>query len=151
MKKLLLEKAKKILDTRMQEAWDATQATQNAINTETKSSAGDKYETSRAMGQQERDRHAQSYEKTRLERIILEKIDIDKKNKVVALGALVETSLGNFFLSVSLGKIILEEQEDLPTFWLISTQSPLGMLFLGKEIGEICIFQNKEYIIKNIL
>ena len=150
MKKQLLETAKKILDIRMQEAWDAMQATQNAINTETKSSAGDKYETSRAMGQQERDRHAQSYEKTRLERIILEKIDIDKKHKVVALGALVQTSLGDFFVSVSLGKVVLEE-ENSPIFWLISTQSPLGMIFLGKKVGEICIFQNKNYTITNIL
>ncbi len=151
MKKIILEKAKNILDLRMQEAWNAMEATQNAINTDTKSSAGDKYETSRAMGQQERDRHAQSYEKTRLERIILEKMDTDKKHKVVALGTLVQTSLGDFFVSVSLGKVILEDEENSPVFWLISTQSPLGMLFLGKKVGEICVFQSKKYVINNIL
>ena len=51
MKLLLLNTIKAQLDEKIQVALQAMKAAQESANAETKSSAGDKYETGRAMGQ----------------------------------------------------------------------------------------------------
>jgi hypothetical protein len=65
---------KSLLDERMQVAWTAMEAAQESANDQGKSSMGDKYETSRSMGQLDRNMHARQYEQVRQERLILERI-----------------------------------------------------------------------------
>ncbi len=73
-KKELTEYMKGLLDARMQVAWEAMEAAQDSANDQSKSSAGDKYETARSMGQLDRNMHARQYEQVRQERVILERI-----------------------------------------------------------------------------
>ena len=65
MKATILIYVKNYLDQRMQTSLDAMNAAQESANGESKSSAGDKYETSRAMGHLDRDMHARMYQQTR--------------------------------------------------------------------------------------
>ena len=147
MKKTLLEKIKSMLDERMKIAFDAMQAAQNSANEEGKSSAGDKYETGRAMAQIERDKYAKQYELARQDRNILERIDEKQAFQQVGVGALVHTSAGWFFLAVSAGLVKIEEKEIL----VISPQSPLGALLFGKKVGEKFVFREKENTILTII
>ena len=122
------------------------QNAQDSANEETKSSAGDKYETGRAMAQIERDRHAQLFDQLRQERAVLDRIDPDFVFQRVGLGALVTTSVGVFFVSVSAGMVVVEGQKVIA----MSPQSPLGASLMGKQAGDSFLFQQKKGIIEGL-
>ena len=140
MKSTILQYVKTYLDQRMQTSLDAMNAAQESANGESKSSAGDKYETSRAMGQLDRDMHARMYQQTREERKLVERIDGDVNFKKGALGAFISTSMGDFFLSVSIGQVKIDEKPIM----IISPQSPIGLLLVGKVVGDTFNFRGKE-------
>ena len=140
MKSIILTYVKTYLDQRMQTSLDAMNAAQESANGESKSSAGDKYETSRAMGQLDRDMHARMYQQTLEERKLVERIDGNIIFKKVALGAFLSTSVGDFFLSVSIGQVKINEK----TVMIISPQSPIGALLMGKLAGDKFDFRGKE-------
>lgn len=143
----MLEHLKNHLDARMQAALAAMQSAQNSANEETKSSAGDKYETARAMAQIERDRHAQLYDQIRQERTVLDRIDPDFNFQRVGLGALVKTTAGFFFVSVSVGVTELQATKVIA----VSPQSPLGASLMGKQVGDSFVFQQKKCVIESII
>jgi hypothetical protein len=139
-KSTILTYVKNYLDQRMQTSLDAMNAAQESANGESKSSAGDKYETSRAMGHLDRDMHARMYQQTREERKLVERIDESIIFKKGALGALISTSMGDFFLSVSIGQVKIDEKPIM----IISPQSPIGALLMGKTAGDSFSFRGKE-------
>ncbi len=132
MKKQLLEKIKQIIEQRMNTSFEAMEAAKNSANEEGKSSAGDKYETARAMGQLDREMNGRMYEQAQQERISLDKIDPNVNFSKVAFGALVETTMGHFFVSVGVGIIVFEGKNIMA----ISPQSPIGQVITGKIAGE---------------
>ena len=140
MKSEVLIYVKTYLDQRMQTSLDAMNAAQESANGESKSSAGDKYETSRAMGHLDRDMHARMYQQTREERKLIERIDESIIFKKGALGAFISTSMGDFFLSVSIGQVKIDEK----SIMIISPQSPIGALLMGKMVGDNFSFRGKE-------
>jgi transcription elongation GreA/GreB family factor len=146
MREKIIIKAKEILAEKIKVAFDAMQAAQASANEEGKSSAGDKYETARAMGQIERDMHARQYEKLRAEMTILERIDAHLTTKRVVLGSLVATSAGTFFISISLGIINIDSNAVI----VVSAQSPVGMSLLGQEVGDAFVFQQKKCVIEGL-
>lgn len=147
MKHQVLDLLKSQLDTRVQAAQEAMQNAQDSANEETKSSAGDKYETGRAMAQIERDRHAQLYDQLRQERAVLDRIDPDFVFQRVGLGALVTTSVGVFFVSVSAGMVAIDGQKVIA----MSPQSPLGASLMGKQVGDSFLFQQKKGVIEGLV
>lgn len=146
LKSQLLEHLKNHLDARMQGALAAMQSAQSSANEETKSSAGDKYETGRAMAQIERDRHAQLYDQIRQERSVLDRIDPDFQFQRVGLGTLVKTTTGYFFVSVSVGLVEIEKTKIIA----VSPQSPLGASLMGKQAGDSFMFQQKKCNIEEV-
>lgn len=146
MKIQLLEHLKNYLDTRMRAALEAMQSAQSSANEETKSSAGDKYETARAMAQIERDRHAQLYDQIRQERAVLDRIDPEFQFQRVGLGTLVKTTVGYFFVSVSVGVVEIEQTKIIA----VSSQSPLGASLMGKQVGDSFLFQQKKCTIETV-
>lgn len=132
LKTNLLDLLKTRLDERMQIAHAAMQAAQESANSEEKSSAGDKFETARAMGQIERDRHARQYELAKQDRHVLDRIERQGTPLLASLGALLRTSAGWYFLAVSAGQVTVDEVPVL----VISPQSPLGQALVGKRVGE---------------
>lgn len=141
-----MEKVKEILDKRMDTSWQAMEAAKNSANEEGKSSAGDKYETARAMGQLDREMNGRMYEQARQERQILEKINPAIHCSNVSLGALVATGMGEFFVAVGAGVVALNGKNIM----VISPQSPIGMVMMGKVTGESFEFRDKWYIVVSV-
>ncbi len=139
MKPQLLEKIKSIIENRMDTSWQAMEAAKNSANEEGKSSAGDKYETARAMGQLDREMNGRMYEQAHQERLLLDKIDPQTVFSKVAFGALVETSMGIFFVTIGVGVVEFEDKKIMA----ISPQSPIGQAIAGKEAGEAFDFRGK--------
>ncbi len=146
MKAELLEKVKEIIEQRMNTSWQAMEAAKNSANEEGKSSAGDKYETARAMGQIDREMNGRMYEQARQERLILEKINPQLPLSSVGLGSLVKTTMGDFFVSVGAGVITLNGKNVM----VISPQAPIGQILMGKAAQETFEFRGKGYKILSI-
>lgn len=100
-------------------------------NNETKSSAGDKYETGRAMMQMEEEKAKGQLMQAFQVQKELQQIDPLKKSNQVEIGSLVQTNKGTYFISIGMGKIKL----DNGLFYAISVQSPIGNKLLGKTVG----------------
>jgi transcription elongation GreA/GreB family factor len=115
---------------------DALDSTAN----ETKSTAGDKHETGRAMAQLEQEKiGSQIAEITKLKEILF-RIQPEKTSTKVELGSLVETSTGIFFISIGIGAF---QFEGISVF-CITPMAPVCQLILGKQAGEQVEWQGKK-------
>jgi hypothetical protein len=145
-KNVVIAHLKALLEERMKIAWDAMEAAQASANEQGKSSMGDKYETSRSMGQLDRNMHARQYEQIRQERLILERINVQEILSRTAVGALLETTAGWFFVAVSLGPVKIKDE----TVMAVSSSSPVGASLLGKETGSKFEFMKKQHEIRAV-
>lgn len=134
------------IDQRILLAQKAMDDIQESANQETKSSAGDKYETSRAMMQQEKDKHADQLDQAQELRRQLELLAPAITQAQIQTGSLVQTNEGQYYLSVSLGKMVMDNQ----TVFVLSAAAPLGQALLHKRIGDKIVFQNRSIKILNI-
>ena len=125
-------------------AWDEASA---AAGEETKSSAGDKHETGRAMAQLEQEKAARQFAEAAELKKSLEKIDIHAPSKKVRAGSVVITDKANYFISISAGKIEINDK----IYFAVSAGSPVGLALLGKEINQEINFNGQKMIIKEML
>ncbi|MFT6321410.1 MAG: transcription elongation GreA/GreB family factor [Granulosicoccus sp.] len=112
---------------------------QDSANNETKSSAGDKFETGRAMMHMERDKNAQQLSEARKLELFLSQIKSDKMFDRVAFGSVVQTDFGNYFISIAAGRILVDEKK----YFAISPQAPLAKELMQKEKGDMITFNDK--------
>ena len=146
IKKQLYQQLQEQVDQRVSNAQKAMKAAEDSKNNETKSSAGDKFETSRAMMQGEEERNKiQLVKAVDLQRQLAQ-IDITKTSKIVVLGSIVYSNQGNYFLSIGLGKIVLEDT----TYFAISLASPIGQLLFGKSEKDVVNFRGKRIEIQRL-
>ena len=116
-----------------------------ASNNDTKSSMGDKYETSREMLQQEiNNLQIQLNEHLKSQQILKNINPIT--HKIVTLGSLVETEKGMFFIAISLGELSFNQEK----IFVISAESPLAKAMNGKKTGKSFVVNNLQQTIKNI-
>lgn len=146
IKESLLEQCSEYIQQRMDVAEKMMEAAQESANDDTKSSAGDKFETGRAMMHMERDNHAQQLSKSIFVKSQLDRIDPEKTFDKVTFGAVVRTTLGNYFIAISAGRIVAEEEK----FFAISPQAPLAKEMLQKGIGDTLVFNNSEIKILDV-
>lgn len=120
---------------------------QESLTSETKSSAGDKHETGRAMLQLEREKAGNQLSEIVKVKEALSKIDTTKTSKVVGLGSVVYTTEANYYIAISAG--ILKLNND--SFYGISPSTPIGQLLIGKTNGDVICFRAAEFKIIAIL
>lgn len=125
----------------------AIQDAQHSVNQETKSTAGDKHDTSRAMAQLEVENLSKQLQSIEANLNVLKKINPEHETSLIALGSLVETNSGIYFLSVGLGRFELANKH----YFVISNQSPIGKLFIGKKIADEINFNQQKIKILNFI
>lgn len=119
---------------------------QEAANNEGKSSAGDKYETGRAMGHLEKDMYARQQAENMKELELLQKVNTEIIYTNARTGAYVRCSDHSFFIAVGLGK---QQVDGQPVFFL-SPYAPLAKLLLHKKAGDSFLFNKKETVILEV-
>ncbi len=134
------------VNKRLQTVEEIIASNQKALQTETKSSAGDKHETGRAMLQLEMEKAGQQLQGITRMKEILARIDISKKSNIAHLGSVVETDKASYFLSISSGQLKVGDKK----YFSVSISSPIGRLLLGKKQGEIIVFNSTKQKIKEI-
>ncbi|MEO6868058.1 MAG: hypothetical protein ABI168_00340 [Ginsengibacter sp.] len=113
---------------------------------ETKSTAGDKHETALAMLQIE-----QANKREQLAQVVAQKIFLEKINPVIVApivvsGSLIKTDKGYLFMSVALGKAIVDEKPCIA----LSPQSPLGQKLMGLKVKDTAVINETFYCIEAI-
>ncbi len=145
-KKSLHQYAVEIIGQRIAEAKLLMENAQAAANSEEKSSAGDKYETSRAMNQLEKDMHAKQLAANNLELAALLSIDCDRLYDSIATGSVVVCNKISFFIAAGLGKISFEQKD----IYFLSPGAPVAKLLFNKVIGDTIVFNNEQIMVKDV-
>lgn len=117
---------------------------QEALTSETKSSAGDKHETGRAMLQLEREKVGEQLAEIEKVKENLSKIDVTKSSASIGLGSVVFTSNANYFIAISAGQLNVSSE----LFYAISPNTPIGLLLSGKNIGDEVVFRDQSFVVK---
>ena len=109
-------------------------------SSETKSSAGDKFETGRAMLHLEEQNNQRQLAQVLQVQHDLGKVDPAHTSTTVQTGSLVDTDRGTYYLAVGLGKVTLDQH----LYYCISPQSPIGTLLLRKVPGDEISFNGRK-------
>lgn len=139
--------AEDILQQRIDAAQQAMLNAQDAANSEDKSSAGDKYETARAMGQLDREMNAKQFEEAKRELAALQQLYVLESSPIVIPGSFVKTNKGDFFISSGLGIHTVEGKK----IGFLSVKSPLAIPLLGKAVGDTFQFQGQPWKIEELV
>ncbi len=147
LKEIIYYQFQKIVEQRISTAQQAIKLAGESRDTETKSTAGDKHETGRAMMQLEQEQNNAQLQKAMELQNEFSKINCSKLFSKVELGSLVITNQENYFISVGLGKIEIENK----FYYALSLASPVGLLLKDKRVGDKVIFLEREITILEIL
>ena len=138
LKKEVLEIALKRTQERIDMIESALETAQDSSNDDTKSSAGDKYETSREMIQQDINRYQKQLLEANkdLQQLISIESTVDDRPEFVRLGSVVRTTTGLYLIATSIGALKIRDN----IIFVISPASPIGQLLIGKGIGDSFTF-----------
>lgn len=134
------------VDDKILELDEAIVLARSAQQEDTKSSAGDKFETSREMMTQEIEKNTLLLAEAKQQRQNLLQIPSNHTHSTIQRGSIVESNHGNFYVGVSVGAVNIEEK----IFQTISPASPVGSILLGKKAGDTFVFNGKEYIVQQV-
>lgn len=137
---------KNLLEDKIQSLSLIMQEVTDSANNETKSSAGDKHETARAMMQLEQEKISKQIADLAEQKNEFDKIDFTKSSTQIAQGSLVETNKGFFLIASSIGKITVDDK----TVFVISNKSPLALTLIGKQQKDVLSFNGVKYEIKSV-
>lgn len=115
-------------------------------NSESKSSAGDKHETSKAMMQLEIEKLGTQLKEAEGQLSEFEKINFNKTFQTIEQGSLVETNKGYFFIAGSIGKITVDDK----IVFVISSKSPLALKLINSKQKDTVNFNDVSYSILSI-
>lgn len=117
---------------------------QKGMFEETKSSAGDKYETSRTQFQREIERLKTQISQVHTTKAILLTLNMGK-SITVGEGSLLSLSMGNTELTVFISAALGNLKHNNQSIQAISIQSPLGVALKGHKEGDTIAFNQKKY------
>ena len=137
---------KEIVSLRISEIDKDIKAAITDRNNDSKSTAGDKHETSRALAEIEINKLKLQMSMSQKSLELLNKIDASKKSQQVAFGAIVECQNANYFISIGLGKIEYQNQ----SIYCISLASDLGKTMATKQKGESFTFNTNTITIQDL-
>lgn len=135
-----------IVNQKLQQLDAAYTQINEAIAGETKSTAGDKHETAKAILQAEQEKLSKQIQLCQTQKADLEKINPSVTHTHITKGSLVTTNNGLLFTEGGLGKL----QMDDITFISISPQSPLALKLNGLKTGDNCLLNQQNWQILGI-
>lgn len=120
------------------------QELQESTAGETKSTAGDKYETARAMLQIEQDNVRRQLQEALEMQAQFVSLKQEQQSSIIVPGSLIKTDKGWLLLGTALGKTTIDDTVVIA----LSPQSPLGKKLLGLKAGNVASVNNIDYKIE---
>jgi len=146
IKKLLVQVCIDTQLKRVEHARKAMNDAQQSANSEERSTAGDKYDTSRAMSQNVRDMNAKQLQEALKDLAVLQQLNPEITCSEALVGSIIKTTAGNYFMAVSGGPYTVSQE----TFYALSTAAPLGQALYRKKKGDSFSFRGKSFTITDI-
>ena len=146
-KQKVIQRSYQLILDKLNEFEVTERSAQESAANDTKSSMGDKHETSREILQQEREMNGRRMAEAIRQKEEIERILPNHEFTQIQSGTLAETSLGWFFFSTALGFVHVDNAKVA----VISMASPIGQSLKGMKAGDTIIFQGKPILIKQII
>lgn len=147
IKQDLYKQLEQLVNERLYIAQENILSANDSQANDSKSTAGDKHETGRAMLHMEQENNQKQLAKALDLKKELATIDIAAKHTTISKGSLVKTAQVSYFITIGLGKLVANNE----VVYAISLASPIGQLLLGKKAGDSFVFQGNEVFIIDIL
>ncbi len=125
-----------MIEQRVNAARHAIANAQQSANSEEKSSAGDKYETSRAMNHLDKDMYSHQLAEYLKELSLLNAVDTGVIHREINVGSFISCPTVSFFIAAGLGKQMVDDKMIL----FISPNAPVAKQLLHKKGGENFLF-----------
>lgn len=119
---------------------------EQALTSETKSSAGDKHETGRAMIQLEREKLGHQLSELEKTKQLLSRVPLGRNTQIVGLGSLVKADICFYYIAIAAGGF---NHGGMPVY-CISAATPIGQLIMGKSVGCVFHFNGNNTTIRSI-
>jgi transcription elongation GreA/GreB family factor len=146
LKEQLYKMCIEYVQKRIGEARQAIDDAQDSSDEETKSSAGDKYETGREMMQQVADQAQVQLNEANKLMVALSTITYNTSHLTADIGSIVYTSNGQFYIAISAGSLSIGQQ----TFYAVSPASPIAIKLNGKKAGDEFDLNGRTYRIEMV-
>ncbi len=134
------------VDSKATQLQNSINDAQQSLSAETKSTAGDKHDTSRAMMHLEIEKKSQQLVEIGKLKRVMTQFNAEKSNSEIDLGALIKTNKGNYYIAISAGKFTIDDDE----YFLISLASPLAQAFKKQFKQDSFQFLNQTFTISSI-
>ena len=119
----------------------------NDAKNDTKSTAGDKHETGRAMMQHEQEKLRIQLTEIEQQLTLLQKINPENKAAKIQLGSMVQTDKACFYIAIAFGQLKIQTQQ----IFVISPIAPIALQMLGKSINDQFEMNGLTYTINAIV
>jgi transcription elongation GreA/GreB family factor len=145
-KNQVFEQIETELKIKIDETQQEISSLQQEMSEDTKSSAGDKFETSREMMNQSINRLQDSLQQHKKQLQQLQGLKGSKSSEKVNMGSFVSCEKTCFLFGLAFGKVNSTKEN----IFALSLNSPLGRIFLDKKVGDIVKMNQSNYTIKSI-
>ena len=145
-KQTLKEACAKLILARIAHIEQAIFEAREAANSEEKSSAGDKYETSRAMSHLAQEMQSRQLEDAKQELDFINRLNITDIFTLANTGAVVICDNIIFYISLGLGNTVIDGHKIM----LLSAKAPIAGLLHQKKAGDTFVFNKKTIQIQSI-
>jgi hypothetical protein len=147
LKEEILAHARQEVDKAIEVTRASLASVEGSLANETKSSAGDKFETGRAMLHMEIQKLNQQLTVAAERQQAIHRIIRKSATELISEGSLVATNRGLYLVGLSLGKVRLEGR----VVFCTSLESPIGAALMGKQIGEMFTFNELDFVVRGVV
>ncbi len=124
----------------------AMEEVNEGLKNDSKSSAGDKHETSRAMAQLENEKLARQLTEALEQKASLQALAKVTQTSKVTRGCLLKAGNQYIYISIALGRVTVNHQNVI----VVSPNSPLGIILIGKKVTDTAELNGVKYFIESI-
>jgi DNA repair exonuclease SbcCD ATPase subunit len=146
-KVLVYEACQALLNERLERLQKRIKNLQGDLQSESKSTAGDKHETGRAMLQLEMEKLSGQLQNVQHQLALLVRIPYEKNSDQVVSGSLLKWGTSWYFMSLGLGEITIKDEQ----VFCLAPSAPLGQALLGKQEGASVRFRQLDQQINQLL
>ncbi len=125
----------------------AMQGLSEDLENESKSSAGDKYETGREMINIEWNKLSTQLNEFKRLNTVLDRLEKQSNGAIVSMGSVVKTDQANYFISIPAGLIKIDGED----YYAIGIHSPIAQGLLGRKPGQQFEFRGQKILIQDVL
>ncbi|MDT0648662.1 transcription elongation factor [Autumnicola edwardsiae] len=139
IKQQLFEACGNYVQERINSISSAMKDLESDLENESKSSAGDKYETGREMINIEWNKLSNQLQQFKMLRETLEKAKKRQSSGQIQLGSLIRTNMANYIVAIPAGQIDINDEK----YFAIGANSPIAQILQDKKAGEDFSFNGK--------